>query len=168
VDRTPDLNEFSTTKLTKSRDPMRSINMVRQETRLWGGSISDKSLLQFLSSGYLAPDINQEPGGMTYLGFVPHHERHKFEDKNNIATDNMRAMFGDKTLNEQDSIKRYTKKQFFLPSCIEDWATQLHSTVGFIDLLTREDGIASEAYRTALDLMTKTSRPSKLLSMPTS
>ena len=75
VDGTPDLNAF-TTKLTKSRDAMRSINMVRQESRLWGGSISNKSLLQFLSLGYLAPDINQEPNRMTCLGFAPHHERH--------------------------------------------------------------------------------------------
>ena len=33
VDGTPELKEL-TIKLTKSRDPMRSINMVRQETRL--------------------------------------------------------------------------------------------------------------------------------------
>jgi hypothetical protein len=36
VDGTPELNAF-TTKLTESRDPMRAINMVRQETRHWGG-----------------------------------------------------------------------------------------------------------------------------------
>jgi hypothetical protein len=150
VDGTPALNEF-TRKLTESRDPMRSINMVRQETRLWGGSISDKSLLQFLSSGYLAPDMNQEPDGMTSFGFVPHYDRHKFEDKSNVASDNMRAMFGEKTFDE-DSIKRYTKKQFYLPSRIEDWLVQLCATARFIDLLTCEEGIASEAYRTALDL----------------
>jgi hypothetical protein len=33
---TPDLNDF-TSKLTKSRDPMRATNMVRQATSLWGG-----------------------------------------------------------------------------------------------------------------------------------
>ena len=51
VDGTPELNKF-TAKLTKNRYPMGSINMVWQETRLWGGSISNKSLLQLLSSGY--------------------------------------------------------------------------------------------------------------------
>jgi hypothetical protein len=117
---TPELNAF-TTKLTESRDPMRAINMVRQETRHWGGSISDKSLIQFLSSGYIAPDLNKEPDGLTSLGFVPHHERHRFEDRSNVATDNMRAMFGEKTFDE-DSIKRYTKKQFFLSNRIEDWS----------------------------------------------
>jgi hypothetical protein len=75
---TPDLNDFMS-KLTQSRDPMRAMNMVRQATSLWGGSISDKSLLQFLCSGHLAPDVNREPDGMTSLGFVPHHERHRFE-----------------------------------------------------------------------------------------
>ena len=50
---------------------MRSINMVRQETRLWGRSISNGSLLQFLSSGYLTPNMNEEPDGMTTLGIVP-------------------------------------------------------------------------------------------------
>jgi hypothetical protein len=114
IEGAPELNAF-TTKLTESQDPMRSINMVRQETRLWGGCITDKSLLQFLSSGYLAPDMNQEPDGMMSLGFMPHHERHRFEDKSNVATYNMRAMFGEKTFDE-DSIKRYTKKQFFLPN----------------------------------------------------
>jgi hypothetical protein len=143
TDGTPELNSF--TAITESRDPMRSINMVRQETRRWGGSICDKSLLQFLSSGYLAPDMNQEPDGLTSLGFVPHHERHKFEDKNNVATENMQAMFGENTFDE-DSIKRYTKKQFFVPSRIEDWSIQLFSTAKFLDLLTCEDGIAAEAY----------------------
>jgi hypothetical protein len=130
---------------------MRVINIVRQATSLWGGSISDKSLLQFLCSGYLAPDVNREPDSMTSLRFVPHHERQRFEDKSNAATDNMRAMFGEKTLDE-DSIKRYTKKQFFLPSRIEDWATQLNSVIRSIDLLTCKDGIASEAYRPAYGL----------------
>jgi hypothetical protein len=88
---------------------------------------------------------------MTSLGFVPHHERHRFKDKSNAATDNMRAMFGEKTFDE-DSIKRCTKKHFFLPSRIEDWATQLNSVIRFIDLLTCEDGIASEACRVAYDL----------------
>jgi hypothetical protein len=70
TDGTRELNVF-TAKLIESRDPMRLINIVRQETRLWGSSISDKSLLQFLSSGYLAPDMNQEPDGLTSLGVVP-------------------------------------------------------------------------------------------------
>ena len=99
---------------------MRSINMVRQGTRLWGGFISNKSLFQFLSSGYLAPNINQEPD-----------ERHKFEDRSN-----MRAMPGEKTSGEE-SIKHYTKKQFFLPSRIKDWnPTQLTLAAQLIDLLT--------------------------------
>jgi hypothetical protein len=150
VDGTPELNAF-TAKLTESRDPMRTINMVRQETRQWKGSISETSLLQFLSSGYLAPDINKEPDYLTSLGFVPHHKIYRFEDKNTTATDNMRAMLGEKTF-EEDSIKRYAKKQSFLPSKIEDWVIQLTSTAQFIDLLTVEDGIASEAYRMALAL----------------
>jgi hypothetical protein len=78
-----------------------------------GGTISNKSLLQLLSSGYLAPDMNQEPDGLTSLGFVPHHERHRFEDRGTTATDNMRAMFGEKTFDEE-SIKWYAKKQFFV------------------------------------------------------
>ena len=150
VEGTPSLNTF-TRKLTESRDPMRAINMVRQATRLWQGSITDKSLIQLLSSGYLAPQINQEPDGLTSLGFVPHYKRHRFEEKGNASADNVRAMFGEKTFDES-SIKRYTKKQFFLPSCIEDWRVQLYSTAQFIDLLTCEEGIASEAYRTALAL----------------
>jgi hypothetical protein len=85
------------------------------------------------------------------LGFVPHHERHRFEDRSNVATDIMRAMFGEKTFDE-DSIKRYTKKQFFLSDRIEDWSIQLIATAKFIELLTVEEGIASEAYRTAQDL----------------
>jgi hypothetical protein len=149
IDGTPELNDFAR-KLTENRDPMRAVNMLRQASRLWKGSISDKSLLQFLSSGYLAPDINQEPDGLTSLGFVPHYERHRFEDKNNVASDNMRSMFGEKTFDE-DTIKRYTKKQFFFPTRIEDWAVQLESTIRFLDLLTCDDGIASEGYRTALD-----------------
>ena len=39
-----------------------------------------------------------------------------------------------------------------LPSQIEDWGTQLNSTMRFADLLTHEDGIASEAHCAAPDL----------------
>jgi hypothetical protein len=61
---------------------------------------------------------------------------HRFEDKSNVVTDNMRAMFSQKTF-EEDSIKRCTNKQFFLvPSRIEDWSIQLVATSRFIDLLT--------------------------------
>jgi hypothetical protein len=95
--------------------------------------------------------MNQEPDGLTSLGFVPHHERHRFEDRGATATDNMRAMFGEKTFDEE-SIKRYAKKQFFIPNRIEDWSIQLVSTARFLDLLTSEYGIAGEAYRTAQDL----------------
>jgi hypothetical protein len=130
---------------------MRSINIVWQETRLWGRCTTNKSLLQFLSSGHLAPDMNQEPDGLTSLGFVPHYERHRFEDRINVALDNMKAMFGEKTFDEE-SIKRYTKKQFFLPSRVEDWFIQLTTTAKFINFLTSEDGIASDAYQTAQDL----------------
>jgi hypothetical protein len=66
--------------------------------------ISDKSLLQFLSSGFLAPDLNQEPDGLTSLGFVPHYEKHRFEDKGHIATDNMQSMFSENTFDE-DTLK---------------------------------------------------------------
>jgi hypothetical protein len=100
--------------------------------------------------GYLAPDVNQEPDGLTSLGFVPHHERHRFEDKNNVASDNMQSMFGEKTFDEE-TIKRCTKKQFFFPARIEDWAVQLESTIRFLDPLTCDDNIASEGCRTALD-----------------
>ena len=44
------------------------------------------------------------------------------------------------------------KKGFSLPSQINNWASQLNLTTRFIDLLTPEEVIASEAYLTALDL----------------
>ena len=44
----------------------------------------------------------------------------KFEGKSNVATDNLQAAFEEKTF-EEDLIKQYTKKQFILPSQIEDW-----------------------------------------------
>jgi hypothetical protein len=145
-----ELNEF-TAKLTQSRDPMTAINMVRQETAGWRASMSDRSLLQFLSSGYLAPNINQEPDGLTSLGVIPHHKKHRFKDKTSATSDNMRAMFGEKTFDE-DTIKRYSKKQLFLPSRIEDWAFQLEGTAKSIDLFTCEYGMASEGYRAAFRL----------------
>ena len=78
----------------------------------------------------------------------PWHERNIFEAKHNAAADtSTRAMFGGNMV-DRDSIKRYSKKQFFLPSWIEDWATQLKLTTWFIDrVLTCDDGIAFKAYR---------------------
>ena len=49
-------------------------------------TISEKHFLQFFSSGYWAPGMNhQEPDGITSLGFVPHHEWHRFKDKYNAT-----------------------------------------------------------------------------------
>jgi hypothetical protein len=59
-------------------------------------------------------------------------------------------MFGEKMFDE-DLIKRHTKKQFFLPTRIEDWAVQLDTTARFLDLLTCDDGIASEGCRAVLN-----------------
>ena len=54
---------------------------------------------------------------MICLLFVLHHEQYRLEeDKHNAATGNMGAIFGEKTFDEEDLIKLYTKKQFFLPS----------------------------------------------------
>lgn len=70
----------------------------------------------------------------------------------------MKAISGGKTFDDKDSIKRYKKKQFFLPSQIKDWETQLNLTTRLIALLTHEDRIASEAYCTDLDLYNQNKR----------
>ena len=56
---------------------------------------------------------------MSCLAFVVDHEGCRLADKHNTVTNNMRAMFGEKTF-DQDSIKRYTKKQFFLLVVLPD------------------------------------------------
>lgn len=61
-------------------------------------------------------------------------------------------MFRYKTFHE-DSIKRYTKKQLFVPSRIKDWSIQLATIVRFIvDLLSCKYMITSEACQTTQDL----------------
>jgi hypothetical protein len=52
VDGVPELNEF-TTKLTKSQDPMRAVNMVQQATRPGGGPLATRVFYNFSARGTL-------------------------------------------------------------------------------------------------------------------
>jgi hypothetical protein len=150
TDGTPGPKCFFTSKLTELEDPMgQSTWYIRKPG--WGGRSATKSA-QFLARGYLAPNMNQEPDGLTSLRLCPTMNGTSSRTSQQLHRDRQHAS-SVRQFRAKDSIQRYTKKQFFLPNRIEDWSTsKLIATARFIDLLTCEDGIASEAYRTAQDL----------------
>jgi hypothetical protein len=70
ADKKPVMNTF-TRKLLVDKDPVKAFNIVTSATRDWKGAVSKRGLAQFFSTGYLATEINIQPGGFTIFMFKP-------------------------------------------------------------------------------------------------
>jgi hypothetical protein len=61
----------STEGLLKDRDPEKAWNLIQDWTKHWSGQVSKGGLINFLSSGFKAHDVNEQPGGYTLFIFSP-------------------------------------------------------------------------------------------------
>jgi hypothetical protein len=148
-DEDPQINRF-TRKLVEDKDHYKAVDTIASEMRSWAGQISHSQLSHFLSKGYAARDITKSPGGFTIFMFSPKSarlSRNPEEDRSAI-----RSMFGDTKLDD-DTVKFLAKKDFFLASTYNELLEQLQTTVDFLSLLTRTQGIACEGYSHGLSLL---------------
>jgi hypothetical protein len=149
TDRKPCMNEF-TKKLLADKDPVKAFNIVTSATRNWKGSVSERGLAQFFSTGYLATEINIQPGGFTIFMFKPKSGSSARTTKS--LQQSIRSMFGDTEVDE-DSVKYYAQHEFYLPHTATDLEIQLQTCISFLDTLTSKEGIASEGYAYGLKIL---------------
>ena len=145
----PVINTF-TSKLIEDKDLNKAIETIASELRKWSGQVSPRQLALFFSGGYAATDITKSPGGFTIFMFHPKSAtvtRNQEEERNAI-----RSMFGDAKLDEE-AIKFYSKKDFFIPRNLPELEEQIRTTVKFLSLLTYPNGIAAEGYTYGLEYL---------------
>jgi hypothetical protein len=139
---------------TESRDPMRSINMVRQETRNGDPCFTARASSSSSVRDNEAPD-NQEPWPSP-VDSSPHHERHWFEGQEQCSNGQICASH---VRERRSTAKRHTK-QFLKPHRGLVDPISVHSKIHRPPHLRGRD--AAEAYRAASRTNgTKTSRPSE-------
>jgi hypothetical protein len=144
-EKKPDLNKF-VTKLMEDKGMSRAIEMVRSEMRQWEGTITDTGLVQFLSGGYICKTMDDRPGGFTIFMFRPSYVQGAHNTR--FIEQSIREIFGDAKLGDE-TVKFYSKMNYFLPPSFEDFMIQLMTCVRSLELFTSYKGIASEGYRTA-------------------
>jgi hypothetical protein len=145
-DYDPVINPF-TTKLIEDKDLTKAIDTIASELRRWPGQVSHRQLAAFLSGGYAATDVTKSPGGFTLFMFRPksaRFARSPEEERNAI-----RSMFGETKLDDE-SVRFYSKKDFFLAGSLPELEEQLRTAIEFLSLLTCERGIAVAGYNFGL------------------
>ncbi len=150
-DRKPAMNDF-TKRLLSDKDPVKAFNIVSSATRNWKGSVSERGLAQFFSTGYMATEINIQPGGFTIFMFKPKSGASARTTKS--LQQSIRSMFGDTEVDE-DSVKYYASHEFYLAQTVMELEIQLQTCISFLDTLTATEGIASEGYTYGLKLVKK-------------
>lgn len=120
------------------------------ESKGWAGTVSRSGLTEFWNRGFLAENIFEAPGGMTVFMCKPGSQpmMESLEERKQRIQSN----FGDGKLLE-DTLKTLATHEWFLPSNYYEAEEQLSLMVHLLDLLTSRRGIASEAYRTGLELL---------------
>lgn len=151
TDRKPVMNKF-TKRLLSDKDPVKAFNIVSSATRDWKGTVSERGLAQFFSTGYMATEINIQPGGFTVFMFKPKSGSNARTTKS--LQQSIRSMFGDTEVDE-DSVKYYASNEFYLAQTVTDLEIQLQTCIRFLDTMTANEGIASEGYTYGLKLLKK-------------
>jgi hypothetical protein len=154
ISKTPRLCAFAK-KLVADRKITSASTMIKKASIEWEGSILDSGLAGFLSGGFMADNIVEEPGGLTAFICCPlDYEERRSKDRREQA---IKDMFGDGKLTE-NAIKEFSSTKLFVPSTKSETEDQLKIVIRFLDLLTGEQSIASVGYRLGLSLLQKKGR----------
>ena len=135
-------------KLLMDKDATKAINLINSATRNWDGIISEKGLAKFFTTGYSADDIESHPGGLTGFMARPREDTSAL-DSLITSQQQIRSLLGDGKVSD-DAVRHYAKNDFYLAKTLEKCIIQFETIKDFLDLLTSEDGIASEGYATML------------------
>jgi hypothetical protein len=112
------------------------------------GLISQKQLAKFLRNRFIAPDLEESPGGFTIFMFRPSGfpaARSSKEEYNS-----MRSLLGETKL-DADSIRFYAENDCFIAQSTSHLKDQLTMASLTLQQLTREGSIGLDGFRFLLD-----------------
>jgi hypothetical protein len=137
-------------RIVRGMDVSVAWQTIRKAMVDWPGFISQKQLVKFFRTGYLATDINSCPGGFALFMFRPtdHPVARSAKEGQNL----LRSMFGEAKLHDK-TIKCFSESEFFIalnPAELED---QIAMGIKTMDLFTRPKSIRSDGLRYRLKLL---------------
>lgn len=147
----PSLNPFMK-NLMSDDDAIRALNMINSKTDNWNGKISSKQLIQFLSVGYRAVDVNRKPSGFTAFMCHPWMKPDEIETKL-IEKATIKSMFSeDNGKLDEETLEYFSQDDFFLPKTYDEVTAQLKTTIKLLRLFTNRSSIAVSGYEHGLHL----------------
>jgi hypothetical protein len=148
-DYRPKINS-STEGLLEDRDPEKAWNLVQDWTKHWSGQVSKGGLINFLSSGFEAHDVDEQPGGFTLFMFSPLSDSQPRSKKDRELA--IRSVFGEGKVDD-DTVKYYMKNNLFLAKTMEQGERQIKTGIKFLEKLTYRDSIGTYGFAYGLRLI---------------
>ncbi len=148
-DYRPKINP-STEGLLEDRDPEKAWNLVQDWTKHWSGQVSKGGLINFLSSGFEAHDVDEQPGGYTLFMFSPLADATPRSKKDRELA--IRSVFGEGKVDDE-TVKYYLKNNLFLAKSLEQAERQIKTGVKFLEKITHKDSIGTRGYSYGLKLV---------------
>jgi hypothetical protein len=148
-DYRPKINP-STEGLLEDRDPEKAWNLVQDWTKHWSGQVSKGGLINFLSSGFEAHDVDEQPGGYTLFMFSPLADATPTSKRDRELA--IRSVFGEGKVDDE-TVKYYLKNNLFLAKSLEQAERQIKTGVKFLEKLTQKDSIGTRGYSYGLKLV---------------
>lgn len=148
-DYRPRINS-STEGLLEDRDPEKAWNLVQDWTKHWSGQVSKGGLINFLSSGFEAHDVDEQPGGFTLFMFSPLSDARPNSKKDREPA--IRSVFGEGKVDD-DTVKYYMKNNLFLANTMEQGEQQIKTGVKFLEKLTYQDSVGTAGFSYGLRLI---------------
>jgi hypothetical protein len=110
----------------------------------WSGQVSKGGLINFLSSGFEAHDIDEQPGGFTLFMFLPRSKKDR-----ELA---IRSVFGEGKVDD-NTVKYHMKNILFLAKTMEQGERQIKTGIKFLEKLTYRDSIGTYGFAYGLWLI---------------
>jgi hypothetical protein len=139
----PQMSSFMR-RIVKDKDGSVAWQSIRKATVNWPGFISEKQLVKFFRTGYLATDID------TLFMFRPtdHPVARSAKEGKNLLS----SMFGESKLNDE-TIRFFAESEFFIASKLAELEDQIVMGIKTMDLFTRPKSLGSDKLRYGLKLL---------------
>ena len=148
-DYRPKINP-ATEGLLGDRDPEKAWNLVQDWTHHWSGQVSKGDLVSFLSQGFEAHGVDDQPGGYTLVMFSPLADARPRSKKDRELA--IRSVFREGKVDEE-TVKYYLKNNLFLAKTLEQAERQIKTGVKFREKLTHRDSIGTRGHTYGLKLI---------------
>jgi hypothetical protein len=117
---------------------------IKRRIMEWPGLVSQKQMTKFLGSGFIAPDLDEAPGGFTLFMFRPTDFPPARSSKEEFNA--MRALLGETKL-DNELIRFYAENEFFIAQSVGQLEDQLTMAALTLQLFTRDYSIGLEGYK---------------------